>query len=191
MKEQLFTLPNIVTLCRLAALPVVWLWAFQGKPQWVGIGVFVLLLSDILDGLLARLLKQTTPLGAKLDSFADNLLVPSSLIWLLMLRPEILRGMNLMLFVVGAGSNILMQLATYFKFKRYPPNLHLYSAKASAVFGAIFIMHSLVFGLHPIMYYLAAGLFTLSNSEGLILVLTRSEVHEGMGSIFRTSSTGS
>lgn len=185
MKEHLFTLPNIVTLCRLAALPIVWIWAFQGKPRWVGIGVFVLLLSDILDGLLARLLKQITPLGAKLDSFADNLLVPSSLIWLLMLRPEILRGSNLIIFLIGAGSNILMQFTTYLKFNRYPPNLHLYSAKASAVFGAIFIMYSLIFGLHLVMYYLAAGLFTLSNSEGLVLVLTCSEVHEGMGSILR------
>lgn len=185
MTEPLFTWPNIVTLGRLAALPVVWIWAFQGKPQWVGISVFVLLLSDILDGLLARLLKQSTPLGAKLDSFADNLLVPSTFIWLLMLRPEILRGGNLALFLVGAGSNILMQLITYLKFKRYPPNLHLYSAKASAVFGAIFSMHALVFGLHPMMYFLAVGLFTCSNSEGILLVLTRSEVHEHMGSIFR------
>ena len=185
MQEKLFTLPNIVTLCRLAALPVVWVWAFQGKPRWVGIAVFVLLLSDILDGLLARLLKQSTELGAKLDSFADNLLVPSALIWLLMLRPEILRGSNLIVFLIGAGSNILMQLITYLKFKRYPPNLHLYSSKASAVFGAIFVMHALVFGFHPIVYYIAAGLFTLSNSEGLLLVLTRSEVHENMGSIFR------
>ncbi len=185
MNDKLLTLPNIVTLCRIAALPIVWIWAFQDKSQWVGISVFVLLLSDILDGLLARVLKQTTELGAKLDSFADNLLVPSTLIWLLMLRPEILHGGNLLLFLAGAGSNILMQLITYLKFKRYPPNLHLYSAKASAVFGAAFIMHALVFGLHPVMYYLAAGLFTLSNSEGVLLVLTRSEVHENMGSIFR------
>lgn len=185
MNDRLLTLPNIVTLCRLAALPIVWIWAFQGKPQWVGISVFVLLLSDILDGLLARLLQQTTELGAKLDSFADNLLVPSSLIWLLMLRPEILRGQHLLVFLIAAGSNMLMQLATYLKFKRYPPNLHLYSAKASAVFGAAFIMHALVFGLHPSMYYLAAGLFIFSNSEGILLILTRSEVHENMGTIFR------
>jgi len=188
MKERLFTIPNIVSLCRLAAVPVVWIWAFQGKSQWVGISVFVLLLSDILDGLLARLLNQITELGAKLDSFADNLLVPSTLIWLLMLQPEILRGLNLLIFLVGAGSLILLQLITYLKFKRYPPNLHLYSAKASGVFGAVFIMHALVFGLHPVMYYLAAGLLILSNSEGILLVLTRSEVHENMGSIFRKSA---
>ena len=188
MQEKVFTLPNIVTLCRLASLPVVWVWAFQGKPRWVGISIFVLLLSDILDGLLARLLKQSTELGAKLDSFADNLLVPSGLIWLLMLRPEILKGYNLIIFAIGAGTNILMQLVTYLKFARYPPNLHLYSAKASAVVGAAFAMHALVFGFHPVVFYIAAGLFTLSNTEGLLLVLTRSDIHENMVSILRKDS---
>ncbi len=190
MTGKLLTIPNCVTLCRLAALPVVWLWAFQDKSRWVGIAVMVLLLSDILDGLLARLLHQSTQLGAKLDSFADNFLVPSTFVWLLMLVPEILHGHNRFFFFVGIGSNLLMQISTFLKFRRYPPNLHLYSAKVSAVFGAVFVLHALLFGLDPFMYYLSSGLFTLSNTEGILLVLSRAEVHEKMGSVFRRTTPG-
>lgn len=184
MPVDLLTVPNLVTLCRLAALPLVWWWAFQGNAPRVGISVLVLLLSDILDGLLARLLGQATELGAKLDSLADNLLVPSTLIWLLMLRPGILRGWNLAFFVMAAGSSLLMQVAVYLKFTRYPPNLHLYSSKISAVFGALFIMHALVFGLSRPIYVIAAVLFTLSNTEGVLVALTHSEVTEHIGSLF-------
>lgn len=185
MNHALLTIPNLITLGRLACLPVLWGFAFQHKPVWVGVGTLILLLTDILDGQLARRLHQVTALGAKLDSLADNLLIPSALIWLLMLRPEILQSRNLIAFVVAVVTNLLLLAITYFRFRRYPPNLHLYSAKASGVFGAIFILHSLVFGLHPVMLYLAAGLFTFSNTEGILLVLTRSAVHEHMGSIFR------
>ena len=41
-----------------------------------------------LDGQLARRLHQRSKLGAELDSLADNLLVPSALAWLVLLRPE-------------------------------------------------------------------------------------------------------
>ena len=121
MKEKILTPPNIVTLCRLACIPVVWVFAFQGHVRLVGIATLILLLSDILDGQLARRLNLVSEFGAKLDSFVDNLLVPSALIWLLMLRPEVLQWRNLLIFIIAAGSNILMQIVTYLKFKRYPP----------------------------------------------------------------------
>ena len=185
MNDSVWTLPNMVSLCRLACVPILWFFAFQGKPVWVGVGIFILLLTDIMDGILARGMKQVTELGAKLDSFADNFLVPSAIIWLLMLCPEILKGNNLVIFIVAAGTNLTMQLVAYLKFRRYPPNLHLYSAKVSAGFGTLFILVALLSGFPRSLFYVAAGLFTCSNIEGILLVLTRSEVHENIGSIFR------
>jgi CDP-diacylglycerol--glycerol-3-phosphate 3-phosphatidyltransferase len=185
MNNSVWTLPNILSLSRLAGMPVLWIFAFQGKPVWVGVGALILLFTDFLDGLLARGMDQVTELGAKLDSFADNLLVPSLFIWLLMLCPEILKENNLAIFIVAAGTNLTMQLVAYLKFRRYPPNLHLYSAKVSAVFGTLFVLVALLFGFPRTLFYTAAGLLTFSNIEGILLVLTRSEVHENIGSIFR------
>lgn len=183
MKNSDWTLANIVSLCRLAGIPLLWLFVFQGRYEWVGTGIFILLLTDFLDGLLARSLNQVTELGAKLDSLADNLLVPSAFIWLLMLCPEILQGKNLAIFSVAAGTNLAMQFVAYLKFRRYPPNLHLYSAKASAGVATLFILVALLFGFSQFFFYVTTGLFTCSNIEGILLVLTRSEVHEHIGSI--------
>lgn len=74
MSAQVFNLPNSITLLRLAAVPAVaWLIVEQ---DWLAACVVFLgaAVSDGIDGMLARWLKQTTPLGAALDTVADKAL---------------------------------------------------------------------------------------------------------------------
>lgn len=74
MKTRVLNLPNSISLLRLAAVPLVaWLILQQ---QWLAAWMLFLAaaVSDAIDGLLARWLKQTTPLGAALDSVADKAL---------------------------------------------------------------------------------------------------------------------
>lgn len=56
---------------------------------------------------------------------------------------------------------------------------------ASGVIGTLFMLDAFIFGFHSAMFYLAAGVFTLANCEGLLLMLIRSEVNEHVGSILR------
>lgn len=74
------TVPNWISMARLAAIPLLWVWAVQGRYHWVGYGLFFTVLTDVLDGLSARLLDQCTEIGEKLDSFADHLLLLSMLL---------------------------------------------------------------------------------------------------------------
>lgn len=74
MSERVFNLPNVITLCRLLAVPVVaWLILHQRWEAacWLFLAAAV---SDGIDGLLARWLNQMTPLGAALDTIADKAL---------------------------------------------------------------------------------------------------------------------
>ncbi len=57
---------------------------------YVGIGLIIVGLTDFLDGLMARKFNQASGLGSKLDSLADNLLIPSVIVWIFILRPEII-----------------------------------------------------------------------------------------------------
>ena len=184
MKDRLFTLPNTISMCRLAFIPVLWWLALQGEAAWVGIGIMAALLSDIIDGQLARRLNQVTKLGSQLDSLADNLLVPSTIVWLLMLRPEVLAGYNQIATLAATVIYVVFLAIGYIRFSRFA-NLHLYSGKASGVIGTLFMLDAFIFGFHPMMFYLAIGVFTLANCEGLLLVLTRSEVNEHIGSFLR------
>ena len=74
MSERVFTLPNVITLLRIAAVPgVAWLITQQKWEAacWLFLAAAV---SDGIDGFLARWLRQMTQLGAALDTVADKAL---------------------------------------------------------------------------------------------------------------------
>jgi len=70
--------PNVITLLRIAAVPVVCLLIIAGDPvlRWVAVVLFTLAAaSDWVDGYLARRMKLVSPLGRMLDPIADKLLI--------------------------------------------------------------------------------------------------------------------
>ncbi|MGZ7053643.1 MAG: CDP-alcohol phosphatidyltransferase family protein, partial [Candidatus Angelobacter sp.] len=74
MLRQLKSAPNLLTLLRLIFVPFVVVAIQQQKYAWA-LGIFVVAgITDGLDGLLARVLKQKTTLGQYLDPIADKLL---------------------------------------------------------------------------------------------------------------------
>jgi len=73
--SQLLTAPNQLTLLRMVFLPFVIIHLLNRHYGWA-LTLFVLAgVSDGLDGLLARRLKQQTVLGQYLDPIADKLLL--------------------------------------------------------------------------------------------------------------------
>jgi len=73
--SQVFTYPNQLTLLRMLFLPFIVIKLVEGHYKSALI-LFVLAgLSDGLDGLLARVLKQQTLLGQYIDPIADKLLL--------------------------------------------------------------------------------------------------------------------
>ena len=80
---MILTLPNILTLSRVAVIPVlVALFFLETKNgQWIACGLFIFsAITDFFDGFLARSLGQTTAFGTFLDPVADKLLVASVLL---------------------------------------------------------------------------------------------------------------
>ena len=82
--------PNILTWIRLAAIPIV-VWCFFSDIRYegdnfarplAGILFGLAALTDLLDGYLARKLKQTSKFGEFLDPVADKLLVATCLVLL-------------------------------------------------------------------------------------------------------------
>ncbi len=75
---RILTVPNLLTLVRLAFLPVI-LWVmWKGEFGWA-LALFVAAgVSDGLDGILARWLDQKSLVGMYLDPIADKLLLSSA-----------------------------------------------------------------------------------------------------------------
>ena len=84
-KNPVLNLPNILTLIRVVAIPVLVL-VFYLPFKWSDLCAALLFLAagitDWLDGYLARKLNQTSPFGAFLDPVADKLIVAVALVML-------------------------------------------------------------------------------------------------------------
>ena len=102
-----WTIPNILTVLRIALIPVFVLvyylpysWSHVATTALFGLAA----LTDWFDGYLARKLEQTSPFGAFLDPVADKLIVAVALIMLVQTNPT-------MWFVVPAAVIVGREIA--------------------------------------------------------------------------------
>src|ERR1044072_8479511 len=79
----MFSLPNLLTLSRIAAIPLVvaCFWLDHGWAQWVSASLFAIAcITDWFDGYFARRYHQISRFGRFLDPIADKLLVAGALV---------------------------------------------------------------------------------------------------------------
>jgi cardiolipin synthase len=81
--DRVFTVPNVISMARLAGVPVfLWL-VLVPHADWWAVGLLIVAgLSDWLDGKLARAWNQQSRLGQVLDPAADRLYIAATLIGL-------------------------------------------------------------------------------------------------------------
>lgn len=102
------TIPTIITLIRMFLVPFV---AMGILYHHYGATLVIFLISgisDLLDGLLARTLKQKTKLGALLDPMADKLLLSTSFILLTLPASHVSISIPLWLTVVVFGRDLII-----------------------------------------------------------------------------------
>ena len=84
MKKQI---PNIITCCNLISGCVATTMAFNGNIKWAVAWMIIGAVFDFFDGMTARLLHVSSPIGKELDSLADDVtfgVAPSTIaFWLL------------------------------------------------------------------------------------------------------------
>lgn len=73
-------LPNILTIARILLLPFFAASLIYGSYQYALILFLAAAITDVLDGLIARIKKQTTDFGSILDPVADKFLMLTSFI---------------------------------------------------------------------------------------------------------------
>jgi len=180
--NQLKLLPNQITAIRLVLIPILWVCAFLGLAEWVGIGLAVAYLTDILDGLVARKMHISSAFGAKLDSLADNLLQPCVLIWLWMLRPAVFQDYP-GLWAVAILIYFSSLAVGLIKFRRFG-NLHLASSRYGSIILFVFAIYTFLSSQYSAaLLILALASSIISSSETLILQLILKKVNEHLGSL--------
>ena len=82
ISSRVFTIPNLVSLLRLAMVPVFAVLIVVGEDVWALAVLAFSGFTDWLDGVLARRLHQVTRLGQMLDPAADRLFIFVTLVGL-------------------------------------------------------------------------------------------------------------
>ena len=132
--SNLYSIPNILSLLRLALVPVLVGLASAQRGDIFLVVLAVSLLSDVLDGYLARKLGLISELGAKLDSWGDILTYVAMILGLHLIWPDIFDKQAEFLFA-AMMSFILPTLLAFRKFGAYP-SYHTWGAKLAAVLMA-------------------------------------------------------
>lgn len=78
MASRILTPANQITILRLIFVPIFAILVMEGRYVWALAALTIAAASDVLDGLVARVFKQETPLGIALDPIADKILMTTA-----------------------------------------------------------------------------------------------------------------
>lgn len=120
---------------RIALMPAVLSAAFAGSRTWFVVFVAASLLTDALDGFLARRLNAFSEFGRKLDSAADYLVLIAGLTGIALLWPEVV-ARELPWIASGLAAFFAMILYGFLRLGR-APCYHTWTSKAGVVLCAL------------------------------------------------------
>jgi cardiolipin synthase len=178
----LWTLPNLLSIFRLFAAPVLVVLALAGQRE-----AFLLLLaaafaSDAMDGVLARSTGQTSTLGARLDSWGDVAVYSAMTVALFLLWPELVRRewIALSAIVLSIMVPALVGLARFGRFTSYHTILTKLAVGVTAV--GFFVM---VFELSPWPFRVAAVFAVLAALEEIAITAVLAEERSNVWGLAR------
>ena len=155
-REKIFNVPNLISLYRLATFPLVLWLAYSGRQHLFAIFFCINLVTDILDGLIARILRQSTLLGARLDSIADVTLFVSAVYGIAIFKWGDMRPYSLVVYF-AIGVYCLPYITAYLRFRKFP-SLHLYSSKIGAYALGAFFFVLFTWGFYAWIFFAAIAI---------------------------------
>ncbi|CAM3777795.1 CDP-alcohol phosphatidyltransferase family protein [Flavobacterium branchiophilum] len=181
-KEQIFNIPNLLSFYRLLAIPLI-IWSLTtGQRNLFIILISINLITDVLDGWLARYFQLCTEFGARLDSLADIGTFLLS-IWGFLTFEKTFVLAHQTAFVLLFSFYAIPQLVSLIKFRR-PTSFHLYSNKFVGYVQGIFIFTFFVFGYHKIYFYFMIVASCLADFEVFVLVLYMPKIKSNAKSLY-------
>lgn len=181
-EENILNIPNAISLYRLLMFPVVLVLALLGNEQLYVIFLCINLVTDILDGFIARTFKLVTRFGAALDNLADIGTYILALYGIFAFRWAEIEPHAWLLYLFLAIF-ILSYFVAFFRFGRIP-GLHLYSAVTAGYLQGAFFFVLFVWGFNLWFYYLAVGWGVLAYIEKIIVLLKTDDIKPGIKGLY-------
>jgi CDP-diacylglycerol--glycerol-3-phosphate 3-phosphatidyltransferase len=181
-KEKLLNIPNILSLYRLISFPFVLIIAFEGYQRLFVVLFIINLITDILDGLIARLFKMETKIGARLDSYADLGCFILAIVGIILFKskdfePHIL---SIIIFLIFFIAPYIFSLLKFGKL----PSLHLYSSKIAGYLQGIFFFILFIDKFYEWFYFITIIYAIMTFIEEIIVQLLINEMRSNLKGLY-------
>jgi phosphatidylglycerophosphate synthase len=160
--------PNAISLARLLATPILLsavLWQRQELFKWL---LLACLLSDILDGLIARIFRLRTRLGATLDSTADILVAVIMISGICVFQRPFLLA-HIWEIALPVAMFVLQLVAAIWRYGRIS-SYHTVLNRIAAYAQGIFVMSLFLWGYQAWLFHPMIALTVAASVEEFLLL---------------------
>lgn len=181
-KPSIYNVPNALSAYRLVALPFIIASIFYGNKNLFITLITVNLITDFLDGFIARTFHLETELGAKLDSLADMGTYISAVAGMLVLEKEFVNNhTNALALLISLY--LLPYVISLFRFRQLN-SFHLYSSKVVAYIQGIFIITYFIWGYMDWYFYFMIIASCASYIEEILIVVLINKLRSNLKSVY-------
>lgn len=175
-------IPNMLSLYRLITFPLVLYLALSGHETAFAVMLCINLVTDILDGLIARRFNMMTEIGARLDSIADIGTYILAVTGIFCFKAADFEP-HLFSFYIYLGLFLACNLLALIKFRRLP-SLHLYSWKIGGYMQGTFFFVLFVAGFKTVFYYIMVTWGILAFAEHFVVQLLLKEMRSNAKGLY-------
>lgn len=148
------SLPHVLTASRIALVAFTYTVVPDGPRELFVLLVLLMVVTDMVDGPVARKLGVASRAGANFDSIADFAFYASLPVWGYQYEPAVLRAM-LPVFVLVAGLYVAALVAA--SMKKGEIGFHNRWTRLAGTFGVVFALYLVGWGWNVILAALLAG----------------------------------
>lgn len=180
--EYLLTIPNILSFYRLFSFPVLLAIALFGYRQLFSVLFIINLITDILDGFIARRFNLKTNIGSRIDSLADVGSYILAAIGIYLFKWYLFQPYmpSFLIFLAFVFATDIFSLIKFGKFTC----LHLYSVKIGGYIQGFFFFLIFTYGFFPIYYYFMITWGILAFIENLTVQILIREMQTDMKGLY-------
>ncbi len=180
--EKILNVPNAISFYRLIMFPVILTLALLGYELLFVILFCINLISDMLDGLIARIFNQVTRFGAQLDYLADTGSYILALYGVFTFRWAEIQPHAWFLYIFIAIL-VISYIVAIIRFGKIP-GLHIFSVVSSGYVQGTFFFVLFAWGFIPWFYYIAIGWGILAYIEKTIILLIIDDIKRGIKGLY-------
>jgi CDP-diacylglycerol--glycerol-3-phosphate 3-phosphatidyltransferase len=163
-----WNVPNALSLYRLFVFPLIIGTVFTESEGLFIVLITISLLTDFLDGMIARLFHMETEIGARLDSVADIGTFIAAFLGIIIFKWDIIQE-HFWILVVFFSLNIFADVFSLIKFHGLA-SLHIYSFKITGYIQGSFFIVFFLWKFIESYYYLAMIWGILACIEEIIIL---------------------